>query len=55
MKINNPKVFKAKIAYKNHIDELGLERNHSEFFFREKLLFDRKEGLCERTNTLNNG
>ncbi len=34
------------------MDELGLERNHSEFFFRGTLLFDLTRNLFETKNTL---
>ncbi len=34
------------------MDELGLERNHCKFFFRETLLFDLTESLFQPKNTL---
>ncbi len=34
------------------MDELGLERNHSEFFFRGLLLFDLTKRLFETKITL---
>jgi hypothetical protein len=36
------------------MDELGFERNHSEFFVRGLLLLDQKEHLCGKENTLSN-
>jgi hypothetical protein len=42
-----------KIEYKIKMDELGLERNHLDFFFKRLLLLDQTEYLCEKTNTLN--
>jgi hypothetical protein len=36
------------------MDELGLERNHSEFFVKRLLLLDQTERLCEKTYTLSN-
>jgi hypothetical protein len=36
------------------MDELGLERNHLEFFVKGMLLLDRTERLCEMANTISN-
>ncbi len=52
--LNLLKIFVTNNLQKSDMDELGLERNHSEFFFKGLLLLGRTERLCEKANTLSN-